>query len=438
MRRPALPIAGMRTETLRNRLRRCLTSRDARVPVVRDHRTLLSLACLLFYAGQGLAGPAALLYLAGPVHLPVGSVGECMTAAGLLGLLAAVPAGWACDRGRPQVVLAVALAALAAASCGFLVVRTVPEALAAACLYSSACQSAYTARAALAALVEPDDPAGANARLYRIGKVGYALATPATGLAATWGTASAYRLALLGAGGAFALAALCAGSVRVRCRSGGIPRLASDAGRAQPWRDSRYVALTGLYAVTAMQFCIAEFALPLWVVGHTRAPRAMVGASALISTLVVTAFQPAASRRAAATRSAARAMAVAGIVAGAACLALAAASGRTPAAAAALVALGALTLAIAELCQAVGSITLSYRLAPAEAIGTYQGFFGLGQGLTMAAGPAVLARTVLQPGAGWSGAAVLLAVSGLLVPVVVRPRRGRPVRSFSTQPGGNR
>jgi len=225
------------TATLLDRLRRPPVARGARFSAVRDRRALLPGACLLFYAGQGLAAPAALLYLAGPVHLPVGAVGGCMTAAGFLGLLAAVPAGWACDRGRPQVVLGVALAALAAAACCFIVVRTVPEALAAACLYSSACQSAYTARAALAALVEPDDPAGANARLYRIGNVGYALAMPAVGLAATWGTASAYRFALLGAGVAFALAALCAVAVRARRQAADVahraPGSSSCAARAQ-------------------------------------------------------------------------------------------------------------------------------------------------------------------------------------------------------------
>jgi MFS family permease len=361
-----------------------------------------------------------------------------MTAGGFVGLLAAVPAGWACDRGRPQVVLAVALAALAAAACGFVVVRTVPEALIAACLYGAACQGAYTARGALAAVVEPEDPAGANARLYRIGNVGYALATPATGIAATWGTASAYRLALLGAGGAFALAAVFAVLVRAQRPAADIAPAASGSSRAQPWRDPRYLALTGLYAVTAMQFCIAEFALPLWVVGHTHAPRAMVGASALISTLVVTALQPTASRRAATTRRAASAMAVAGIGAAVGCLALAAASGRTPTTAAVLVAVAALALAAAELCQAVGAITLSYRLAPTDATGTYQGFFSLGQGLSMAAGPALLARTVLRPGVGWwPSTALLLALAGLLVPALVCPRPHRPLQSVSIEPGGN-
>lgn len=391
----------------------------------RARRHLLPGACLVFYTGQGLAAPCALLYLAGPVHLPVGAVGACMTGAGLLGLLAAVPAGRVCDRGRPHLVLAAALATMAAASLGFLAVRTVPAALVAACFYSGACQCAYTARGTLAARVCPEDPARLNAQLYRVGNVGYALATPLTGIAAGCGTALAYRLALLGSAAAFALAALGAllvhaGRADAAARSGG-------GKRVRPWRDPRYVLLTGLYAVTGLQFAVTEFALPLWVVDHTRAPRAMVGAAALISTVVVVALQPAATRRAATTSRAATAMAAAGIAAGAGCLALAAAGGRAPAGAAVLVALGALALAVAELGQAVGAITLSYRLAPAAAAGTYQGFFSLGQGAAVAAGPALLSRTVLRPGAGWPGAALLLAAAGLLVPLVVGARRPRTV-----------
>ena len=402
-------------------------------------RGLLPGACLAYYAGQAVAAPCALLYLAGPAHLSVGSVGGCMTAAGAFGLLAAVPAGRMCDRGRPHLVLAAALAAMGLACLGFLAVRTVPTALLCACLYSAAYQGAYTSRGALAARLAPDDPARLNSRLYRIGNIGYGLATPLTGLAAACGTASAYQAALLGAAGAFALAAL--GSVLVRSgrTQGDSRRSARDPGRSGPWRDPRYAVLTTLYALTSLQFVVAEFALPLWVVGHTRAPRAMVGGAGLIAMLVIVAFQPAATRRLSSTARAAGAMAAGGITAGAGCLALAAASGRGPGGAAVLVASGALLLALAELCQTVGSIALSYRLAPSAAdTGTYQGFFSLGQGAAMAAGPALLARTVLRPGAaGWPGAAMVLAVAGLLVPLAVRSSRPRPVRSEPVDPGGH-
>jgi hypothetical protein len=67
-----------------------------------------------------------------------------------------------------------------------------------------------------------------------------------------------------------------------------------------------------------------------------------------------------------------------------------------------------------------------------SAIGAYQGVFGLGLGLAMAAGPVLLARTVLRPGAGWVGVAVLLTVAGLLVPTVVGDARNR--RAHQPQP----
>lgn len=390
------------------------------------HARLLPGVCLTFYLGQGLAGTGALLYLTGPVHLSVGAVGGCMTAAGLLGLLAAVPAGRVCDRFGPKHVLAAALAAMAAATFGFLTVRTVPEALGVACLYSAACQSAYTSRGALAVFVAPDDPARLNAALYRAGNIGYALATPIIGAAAARGAASAYSSVLLGAAAVFTSAAV--GCVLVRARRpvavGAAPTRGQRA--ARPLRDTRFLALTALYGVTSLQFMITEFALPLWVVDHTRAPRAMVGAAALISTVFVVAVQPTVSRRISSTRWAAGAMAASGIAAGAGCLVLAASHGRSPASAAVLVLVGAVALAAAEVVQVVGAITLSYRLAPVSAVGAYQGVFSLGQGLAMAAGPVLLARTVLRPGAGWAGVAVLLAAAGLLVPAVVGDGRSHP------------
>ena len=349
-----------------------------------------------------------------------------MTAAGLLGLLAAVPAGRVCDRFGPKHVLAAALAAMAAATFGFLTVRTVPEALGVACLYSAACQSAYTSRGALAVFVAPDDPARLNAALYRAGNIGYALATPIIGAAAARGAASAYSSVLLGAAAVFTSAAV--GCVLVRARRpvavGAAPTRGQRA--ARPLRDTRFLALTALYGVTSLQFMITEFALPLWVVDHTRAPRAMVGAAALISTVFVVAVQPTVSRRISSTRWAAGAMAASGIAAGAGCLVLAASHGRSPASAAVLVLVGAVALAAAEVVQVVGAITLSYRLAPVSAVGAYQGVFSLGQGLAMAAGPVLLARTVLRPGAGWAGVAVLLAAAGLLVPAVVGDGRSHP------------
>ena len=401
------------------------------------HARLLPGVCLAFYFGQGLAGTGALLYLAGPVRLSVGAVGGCMTAAGLLGLLAAVPAGRACDRFGPKHVFAAALAAMAVAAFGFLAVRTVPEALGVACLYSAACQSAYTCRGALAVFVAPDDPARLNAALYRAGNVGYALATPIIGSAAARGTTTAYWFVLLGSAAAFALAAAACVLVRVRRPVADVAAPARGLRGARPSRDTRFLALTGLYAVTSLQFMITEFALPLWVVDHTRAPRVVVGAAALISTVFVVAVQPTASRRISSTGRAAGAMAASGIAAGAGCLALAASSGRGPVSAAVLVLVGAVALAAAEVVQVVGAITLSYRLAPVSAVGAYQGVFSLGQGLAMAAGPVVLARTVLRPGPGWAGIAALLAVAGLLVPAVARDGRTHPVHQpLPTESGG--
>jgi MFS family permease len=229
---------GAARKTLQGLLPHSRTSPAGRRLAARVHARLLPGVCLVFYLGQGLAGTGALLYLAGPVHLSVGAVGGCMTAAGVLGLLAAVPAGRVCDRFGPKYMLVGALAAMAAAAFGFLAVRTVPEALGVACLYSAACQSAYTARGALAALVAPDDPARLNAALYRSGNVGYALATPIIGGAVARGTMTAYWFVLLGSAAAFALAAVACILVRARRPVAGGVAPARGRPGARPLRDS--------------------------------------------------------------------------------------------------------------------------------------------------------------------------------------------------------
>lgn len=382
-----------------------------------------------FYLGQGLY-TVSLLYLTGPRHLPVGAVGACLSAAGVTGLVCAVPIGKLADRVCPQRVLCAALAVMAVAAIAMLtVVDTVAGALIAGCLYAVAWQGAYTARAALVAALAPHAPAELAARLYRMGNLGFGASMPLAGVVLSVGTVAAYRWALAGAAGCFALAASLAATVPA---VGGAPHPGSQ-GRAgaRPWRDGRYLTVTALYALTSVQLALFEFALPLWVV-RVGAPRWMVGASALLSTLTVVALQPAASRKVTGVRRAGLAMAAAGLATGAACVLLAVADHRGPAGAAVLVAVGAVVLAVAEVSQVVGSMTLSYALAPDGAHGAYQGLFSTGQGLAVAAGPLLLAHTVLAHGfAGWAALGIALAAAGLAVPpAAALPRTTPPFRNI--------
>lgn len=379
---------------------------------------LLPAITAVTYGSKALFGAVSLLYLTQIAHLPVADVGTSLTLAGLVGLAAGVPAGRLCDTGRARAVFAGAVLIEAAACVALLGVRGIGQASAVACLFAVGSQVSFTARAALVAQVDPIDPSALAARLYKFGNIGFAAGTPVSGLVLAAGDAAAYRIALISASVIHVAAAAAVARVRVVALT---RAEVSAAPRCSPWRDGRYLALTGLYAATSVQFAVFEFALPLWIVRETEAPRWTVAGSALASTITVALLQPLASRIVTGTRRAAWSMAASGAGAAAGCLMLAEAAGHRAAPATALVAAGALTLALAEVAQVVGAFTLGYALAPADAQGAYQGLFNLGPGLALSAGPVILSATVLRHGvAGWAGLAAALACLGLAAPALAR------------------
>jgi dipeptide/tripeptide permease len=84
---------------------------------------------------------------------------------------------------------------------------------------------------------------------------------------------------------------------------------------------------------------------------------------------------------------------------------------------------------IGEIWQAAGGFELSFALAPAHAVGQYQGLFGMGLGLGTTIGPALLIALCIEWGApGWWVVGGLFAATGLAVPAATRwAERTRPV-----------
>src|SRR5262249_11362677 len=76
---------------------------------------------------------------------------------------------------------------------------------------------------------------------------------------------------------------------------------------------------------------------------------------------------------------------------------------------------------VGELWHAAGGFEVSFSLAPAHAVGQYQGVFGMGQGLGDACAPAVLTALCIGLGvSGWCITGALFALTGLAVPIVTR------------------
>lgn len=69
--------------------------------------------------------------------------------------------------------------------------------------------------------------------------------------------------------------------------------------KASAWevlKDRAYVAVTVLDGIMSIHHQVLLFALPLWIVGHTDAPRWLIGGAALVNTALVVLLQVRASR----------------------------------------------------------------------------------------------------------------------------------------------
>ena len=379
----------------------------------------------LSYGATAVAGTISLLYLTEIVHLPLGEVGAALTGAGVTGMVTGVAVGRLCDRAGARTVLALSLAVDAAAVLALTAVDSIATCALTVCILSAGTQTAYTARSALAAQVDPEDPAGLAARLYKSANIGFAAGLPFAGAVLADGHRAAYLTAFLAAAALYLVAALCA--IRVRTGAATVEHANVDKQRTRVWSDHRFLAVTCLCTIASLQYTVVEYGLPLWITRDTSAPRWTVAGSTLLSTLIVVLAQPTASRRVVGTRAAARTVAAASCAAALGTLALAAAAGHTRTPSTALVAAAAVLLAAAEVGQIVGTLTLSYALAPDAAQGSYQGVFSLGPGLAASVGPLLLSTTVLTHGLpAWIALAAVIAAAGLSVPLLVLSRPAPP------------
>ncbi|WP_441245339.1 hypothetical protein [Kitasatospora sp. McL0602] len=163
------------------------------------------------------------------------------------------------------------------------------------------------------------------------------------------------------------------------------------------------------------------FALPLWIVGRTDAPRWFVGASALLNTAMVVTLQVRAGRGVDDNATAARAWRRSGFAFLLGMTLIGLAAGLPGRLAALLLLAGTCIHTVGELWQAAGSFELRYGLAPAHAQGQYSGVLGIGNGLAGVVAPSALGLLCIDSGApGWFLLGGVFVAAGLLIPYVVR------------------
>ena len=356
--------------------------------------------------GGGMFVTSSALYFTRVVGLSAEHVALGLFFGSAVGLLAGVFVGQVADRYGPKATqIGVMAFGAASMSCYLLVESFVPFALVCVCIgLTYAANDA--SRAPLIRGFGGEEQATYRAYLRSAMNLSWALGALTAGLGIQLDTPAAYRALII----ARALAFLGSGLVLLW-----LPRLAPmrvppEGVRRVALRDRTYLTATVLNSLMSLHLAVPTFLLPLWIVGHTHAPRALVAGMLLINTLLIVVLQVPASRGVDDPDSAGVRMRWSGAALFAGLALMAAAGGLDVWAAAGVLTAGMIVYTFGELWHAAAEMEWTFGLAPAHAQGQYAGVFGLGTGVADALGPVVLVLCLHWGAAGW-----LLVGAGFLV-----------------------
>ncbi|MFF0415786.1 MFS transporter [Kitasatospora sp. NPDC004745] len=396
-------------------------------------------ATLVNTVGNGLSLSVAVLFFTRVLGLSAAQLGLGMTAAGLCGVAASVPAGRAADRWGARPVLVVLVVAEAVGTAGYALVHSYPAFVALACGVAAVDRGSAAVRNALyAEVLPPERRVAGRAYLRVVTNIGICLGTAVGAVALQVDTRPVYLAAILADAASFAVVAVLFHRLPAHERpaptapqaGGGEPDGRRARRRNPALRDGPFLVVTVLNSVLCLQFAVLEVGVPLWIVQDTEAPRITVAGTLIVNTLLVVALQVRATRGTEDRATAARLCGRAGLLLAASCLVIALAHG-LPAVVAALVVLGGVALqSLGEVLGQAGGWALSYDLAGERDHGAYQGVYNAGTAAAMMAGPALVTTAVIGFGpVGWAVLGGVLAAAGLAMGPAVRwaGRRGGSV-----------
>lgn len=385
----------------------------------------LALSTLVGQTGSGLLLPVSALFFTRSVGLPVAQVGTGLAVAGLVGLMAAVPLGRLADRLGARGVYAAMLLGQAVATACCVLVHSLVAFVFISVVRVVAERGGGAARGALIATVGTGEGrVRLRALLKSVTNAGLSVGTALAGLALSVDTRGAYVAVILLNAAAYVLAAL------PLARVPAVPATRSDRSapaRHTVLRDRPYAVVTFLAGFTSIHYDVLSFLLPLWIAGHTAAPRWTISAVIVTNTVLVVFLQVPFSKGTGAAPDAAAVVRRSGIVLLVAWLFFALAGPmKDPWLSIALLFGGMILHTAGELWHSAGSYGLSYELAPEGSHGEYQGFFSLGRGTAAALAPAVLTAACLAGGpawratGGWLVLGIAVAAGAAAMPVSVQ------------------
>jgi MFS family permease len=408
-----------------------LSLREALMPD-RGPQRVLGLATLINNFGLGLVMTAMTLFFSRVLHLSTGQIGVGLTVAGFIGILGGIPIGDLADRLGPREVARAVLLAEAAITICYVFIHGFVAFLIVASLEMLSI-SAYMAVGGVLVRRVSDKNAAVPNVMRAIGNVAVSLGALGCGVAVGIGTAQAYRSLIV----VNALTFVFAWGV-----IGRLPHYAplpKPEGQDKSWialTDMPFVVYTALAGVMCIQSLVILEALPLWVVGHTSAPRWIIPGFLIINTAFIALFQVRVGKNIDSVRKGGASLRRSGLIVLISCSLIGLAAG-LPGWIALLLLIGAVAIhTVAELFYSAGAFVISYDLAPEHAQGQYQGLTGIGISVGMALSPVLTIGLVLSLGRiGWVGLGALFALCGLVTPAVARwGERTRPAVAEADEP----
>ncbi|PVE13709.1 MFS transporter [Streptomyces scopuliridis] len=380
---------------------------------------LLVLCTAVASLGNGLYVTGGAVYFVRVVGLSPGQVGIGLSTAGVMALVLGVPVGFIADRFGPRGTTAVLALCKAMMLISAAFVHSFPMYVVMAALLGTAEQTGHVARGALVSgVMGREGRVKLSAYMRSVFNGGFALASLAAGFVIAVDSPDVY-LALFW-GNAAAMVVVSGLYMRLPHvpRQPKRPRL---KGGPSAVRDVPYILVAQVSGLARIGPTVLALGIPLWLVTHTDAPRAMAAWLMLVNTLMVVFLQVYVARDADTVPGASRLQRWTFLVLAVAC-AVAALSGGIPGwAAAAVLAVATVLFTLGEIWGEAARWGLRYELAPEHAQGQYGGVFATGDALAVIAGPVLVTTVPDRLGlVGWLLLAALFVVSLALSGPVVR------------------
>lgn len=390
---------------------------------------LLAVQTLINTFGNGLFVTISAIFFIRSVGLSAAQVGLGLTVAGGCGVAANIGLGQLSDRlGAKRMLMLLYLAQAGGLLC-YTLVASFPTFLLIACLVTTLNSGGRAVKnALLASALPPARRVRGRAYLRAVTNVGMGAGSAVAAVALQLDTRSGYLTLIAVDAATFLVAALLLRGVPAGAPTRGEPLRYRGGGRHSALTDRPYLAVAALNGVLSLQFGLIEVGVPVWVVSHTKAPAAVVGAIMITNTVLVVLLQVRASRGTERPAAAARVARRGGLVLAAACLVFGLAHGLSPVLAVIVLLAGAALQTLGEVLSSAAGWALSYDLADPDAPGAYQGVFSAGLATAVMLAPMLTTSTAIRFGLpGWALLAVLFAAAGAaLVPVTRWAATRRP------------